>query len=113
MTNAEIAERLDGIDAGGFQLGKSATDNSLVWLIYEEVVKPVPPENVLAFCRAVVERVDGKVVARKIIKAIEDDFTDRRGLRQEWEQIDNNIKREIKRTWRKIIENIIYAKETK
>ena len=27
------------------------------------------------------------------------DLTDRRGLRQEWEQIDDDIKTEIRNTW--------------
>ena len=60
LTNEQIADRLDGLKAGGFEVGKSATDDSLVWLIYEHIVQPVPSENILAFCRAVVERVDGE-----------------------------------------------------
>ena len=37
--------------------------------------------------------------AERIVKAIEDDFTDRRGLRQEWEQIDQETQMEIRATW--------------
>lgn len=35
----------------------------------------------------------------KIVDAILEDLTDRRGLRQEWEQIDDDIKDEIRETW--------------
>jgi hypothetical protein len=38
-------------------------------------------------------------LATEIVKAILDDFTDRRGLRQEWEQIDDSIRSEIVETW--------------
>jgi len=41
--------------------------------------------------------------ARKIVRAIETDFTDRRGLRQEWEQIDPETQAEIRETWIKIV----------
>jgi hypothetical protein len=38
-------------------------------------------------------------LATRIVEAIEKDFTDRRGLRQEWDQIDADIKIDIKNTW--------------
>ena len=41
--------------------------------------------------------------ADKIVDAILYDLTDRRGLRQAWEQIDNDIQEEIKKEWVKII----------
>jgi hypothetical protein len=41
--------------------------------------------------------------AKRIVEAIIEDFTDRRGLRQEWEQIDDDIRREIVRTWKAIV----------
>jgi hypothetical protein len=41
--------------------------------------------------------------AERIVKAIEDDFTDRRGLRQEWEQIDADIQKEIRATWTALV----------
>jgi hypothetical protein len=41
--------------------------------------------------------------AERIVKAIEKDFTDRRGLRQEWEQIDAEIQAEIRATWTAIV----------
>jgi hypothetical protein len=41
--------------------------------------------------------------AEWIVKVIEDDFTDRRGLRQEWEQIDAEIQAEIRATWTALI----------
>jgi hypothetical protein len=43
-------------------------------------------------------------LSQKIIREIIADFTDRRGLRQEWEQIDKDVIREIKKTWTGIIE---------
>lgn len=39
-------------------------------------------------------------IAARIVAAIEADFTDRRGLRQQWEQIDGDIQEEIRREWR-------------
>jgi hypothetical protein len=41
--------------------------------------------------------------AERIVKAIITDFTDRRGLRQEWEQIDADIQQEIRETWLAIV----------
>lgn len=41
--------------------------------------------------------------AERIVKAIEADFTDRRGLRQEWEQIDQETQMEIRETWVKLV----------
>lgn len=37
--------------------------------------------------------------AEEIVFDIMRDFTDRRGLRQEWEQIDDDIKEEIIEKW--------------
>lgn len=44
-----------------------------------------------------------KIQAEKIVDEIIKDFTDRRGLRQEWEQIDRKIQKEIRDTWIKIM----------
>ncbi len=41
--------------------------------------------------------------AEKIVKEILADLTDRRGLRQEWENIDDDIQEEIKSEWIKIV----------
>lgn len=41
--------------------------------------------------------------AERIVKAIEDDFTDRRGLRQEWDQIDTEIQDEIREKWKALV----------
>ncbi len=35
--------------------------------------------------------------------ALLSDFTDRRGLRQEWDQIDDEVKEEILQTWLNIL----------
>ena len=40
---------------------------------------------------------------QKILFGIIHDFTDRRGLRQEWDQIDEEIQEEILQTWYGII----------
>ena len=45
------------------------------------------------------------ILAVNIILDIIADFTDRRGLQQEWEQIDKDIQDEIKQEWIKIIEH--------
>ena len=37
--------------------------------------------------------------ARRVVNAIIKDLTQRRGLRQEWEQIDAGIRKEIKAEW--------------
>lgn len=42
--------------------------------------------------------------AKKIVEEIIGDLTDRRGLRQEWEQIDTDIQESIKQAWVDIIE---------
>ena len=41
--------------------------------------------------------------AKKIIHSIIDDLSDRRGLRQEWEKIDEDIQNEIKESWISIV----------
>ena len=46
-------------------------------------------------------------IAEKIVAGIEYDFTGRRGLRQEWEQIDDDIKVEIRATWEAIVRDVI------
>lgn len=42
--------------------------------------------------------------AKKAVAKIVYDLTDRWGLRQQWEQIDADIQREIKRTWAQAID---------
>ncbi len=49
------------------------------------------------------ERSMEKIQAEKIVDGIIEDFTDRRGLRQEWEQIDEETQQEIRDTWIKIV----------
>lgn len=50
---------------------------------------------------------DQKKTAKKIVKEIIRDLTDRRGLRQEWEEIDADIQKEIITKWTKIVETNI------
>jgi hypothetical protein len=49
--------------------------------------------------------LNGKLVTieKQIVFAILNDFTDRRGLRQEWENIDEDIKEEMIQTWIDIV----------
>ena len=44
-----------------------------------------------------------KDLAGRIVDDIVKDFTDRRGLRQEWEMIDEDIQEEIREEWKKIV----------
>jgi hypothetical protein len=45
--------------------------------------------------------------AQQIVEAIEADLTDRRGLKQEWGQIDYDIQDEIRDTWAGIIRKML------
>ena len=38
-------------------------------------------------------------IARRVVEAIIKDFTDRRGLRQAWDALDDDIKADIKQEW--------------
>ena len=49
--------------------------------------------------------------AMQIVDEIERDFTDRRGLRQEWEQFDDDIKDEIRDVWSGIIAEELHIRE--
>lgn len=53
-----------------------------------------------------------KSIEDRIEAAIEKDFTDRRGLRQEWNEIDEDIQQEIRNTWKALIHKEL-AKEKK
>lgn len=57
--------------------------------------------------RAMKGTMDSRMIAPKIVEAIENDFTDRRGLQQEWEQLDVEVKQEIRETWVKIVKDIL------
>ncbi len=48
-----------------------------------------------------------RVVANRVVKAIMRDFTDRRGWRQSWDETDEQVKAEILRTWRDIVQREI------
>lgn len=48
--------------------------------------------------------------AQKIVQLIEDDLTDRRGLRQEFEAIDCDTQDEIRDTWAQIIRDLLDEK---
>ena len=43
----------------------------------------------------------------RIVEAIIADLSDRRGLRQEWEQIDSDVQDEIRYVWGIIIEKLV------
>lgn len=44
---------------------------------------------------------------RKIVKQIELDISDRKGLRQEWANIDEDVKEEIRDEWFNIIRDTL------
>lgn len=46
-----------------------------------------------------------KKACKLAVEEIIFDLSDRRGLRQEWEQIDDDIVKEIKKKWQEIIFN--------
>lgn len=50
-------------------------------------------------------------LAAKIVDDIVDDLQDRRGLRQEWDQIDDDVKQQILIKWIDIAESYIKEKE--
>jgi len=52
----------------------------------------------------ILENVDYGKIKNTVFKIISD-FTGRRGLRQEWEQIDSEIQDEIIQCWIDIVEN--------
>jgi len=56
--------------------------------------------------------VDIEATARAIALSIEKDISDRRGLRQEWEQIDEEIQDEIRARWADRIKGILLSCDT-
>lgn len=56
--------------------------------------------------------VDLDATAKAIALSIEKDITDRRGLRQEWEQIDEEIQDEIRTRWVDRIMGILISCDT-
>ena len=44
-------------------------------------------------------------ISRRIVDLIIRDISDRSGIGDEWDQIDNECKKEIKDEWRRIIED--------
>ena len=53
------------------------------------------------------------LLAEIIVEAIEDDFTDRRGLRQEWERIDDETLIEIRQTWARKVDELLIESEAR
>lgn len=50
--------------------------------------------------------------AKKAVQAIVRDLTDRRGLRQEWDNIDSEIQAEIKVQWAALIDKAFAEEST-
>ena len=48
--------------------------------------------------------------AKKAVRAIIRDLSDRRGLRQEWDLIDEDIRREIRAEWAALIDKAFKTK---
>lgn len=53
---------------------------------------------------------DAEAIARKAVKRIIDDLTDRRGLRHAWDGIDDDIRAEIESTWAMIIRTFLASR---
>jgi len=51
--------------------------------------------------------------AKEIVQAIEDDLTDRKGLRQAWEAIDDDIQEEIRASWQEKVTAILARADRK
>jgi trans-2-enoyl-CoA reductase len=45
--------------------------------------------------------------SQTIVEEIIKDLSDRRGLRQEWNQIDEDIQEEIRETWVGIVQDVL------
>lgn len=54
-----------------------------------------------------------ETIAEKIQSGILEDVTDRRGWEHEWYNMDEDIQKEIKESWIKIITDILEAEEGK
>ena len=48
-----------------------------------------------------------KSVASRVVDAILEDLTDRRGLKHEWSKIDADVRAEIKKTWTGIVSKFL------
>lgn len=44
------------------------------------------------------------MISETIVDKIIEDLTDRRGLRQEWEQLDEEIQQEIRQSWIELVD---------
>lgn len=44
-------------------------------------------------------------LAKSVVEKILDDLTDRRGLRHEWERLDDDVKDEIRQKWEEIVKD--------
>jgi hypothetical protein len=50
-------------------------------------------------------------LAQSLVRLIEDDLTDRRGLRGQWEMLDDEIRDEIRDEWARLIRQGIAEQE--
>jgi hypothetical protein len=53
--------------------------------------------------RAEIDKEPNRSVDRAVVESILKDMTNRRGLRQEWDQFDDGVKTELRVTWKKIV----------
>lgn len=74
---------------------------NIPWAQDKEFVETTLSNHPLGF--PFIKQDSGNELVEKILADIVADFTDRRGLRQEWENIDDQIRGEIKDSWREII----------
>lgn len=48
-----------------------------------------------------------EAVARRIVATLLDDMNDRRGFRQNWDQIDTDTQQEIIAEWRRLVVEVL------
>jgi hypothetical protein len=56
--------------------------------------------------------LDDATLAERIVENILDDLTDRRGLKHEWYQIDEDIRAEIIEKWQAIVRAALQGEKT-
>lgn len=73
---------------------------------YDAMVNPLMPATLIYQTDRDNDPVPAKPrPAARIVQALLDDLTDRRGLKWEWDKIDDDVKSEIIGAWERIVEN--------
>jgi len=107
LTNGGAVE-VNGAESGNVYIEAFDEDNPLCGTVLE----PTPAECdalIAAIGRALGRPAGGN--AARIVNAIVADLSDRRGLRHEWDGIDDDIRAEIVAKWTRIVEDGMGARE--